>query len=98
MLDTITHQEFDVRLNEVFAFTDDRAPLELTLIEVKPLADAPYGSSGRIPFSLLFRGPREPVMPQRIYPLRNPNMGDLELFLVPVGPDAQGMCYESIFN
>jgi hypothetical protein len=50
------------------------------------------------PFSLVLRGPRTPVLPQAIYPLRHPRLGLIELFLVPVGQDAQATRYEALFN
>jgi hypothetical protein len=49
-------------------------------------------------FSLLFRGPLEPVFPQCIYRLSHATLGGIELFLVPLGPDGQGMRYEAVFN
>jgi hypothetical protein len=35
---------------------------------------------------------------QQIYQVEHPTLGSFELFLVPVGPDEQGMCYEAVFN
>jgi Domain of unknown function (DUF6916) len=52
----------------------------------------------RLPFSLFYRGPLTPVLPQRIYPVEHPGLGILELFLVPVGPDDGAMCYEAVFT
>jgi hypothetical protein len=49
-------------------------------------------------FSLLFRGPMAPVLPQRIYRLDHNSLGRLEIFLVPLGPDGEGMQYEAVFN
>jgi hypothetical protein len=41
--------------------------LEAELVEAELLAGT--GTRGRLPFSLLFWGPVEPVLPQRIYPV-----------------------------
>lgn len=49
-------------------------------------------------FSILFCGPDGQVLPQRIYRLRHADLGTLELFLVPVGRDPQGVLYEAVFN
>jgi hypothetical protein len=46
----------------------------------------------------MFRGPTGPILPQRIYRLRHPVMGELDLFLVPIGPDGEGMRYEAVFT
>jgi hypothetical protein len=50
------------------------------------------------PFSLVLRGPRTPLLPQATYPLRHPRLGTIELFLVPLGQDAQATRYEALFN
>ena len=50
------------------------------------------------PFSLSLSGPRQPLLPQGIYPLRHPQLGQVDLFLVPSGQDAQSTQYEVTFN
>ena len=71
------------------------------LIEVR-VSGAEAFKSGhvppRLPFVATFRGPQEPRLPQRIYRLDHDGLGTLELFLVPVGRDAQGVRYEAIFT
>ena len=49
-------------------------------------------------FSLFFHGPSNPFMPQGIYRLKHSHLGELELFLVPVGQDKDGFQYEAAFN
>lgn len=50
-------------------------------------------------FSLLLLGPGNQFLPQRIYRLRQEAMGELALFLVPVGQEADGRYqYEIVFN
>ena len=49
-------------------------------------------------FSLLFRGPLAPALPQCIHRLKHDTLGSVEIFLVPLGPDGQGMQYEAVFN
>jgi hypothetical protein len=50
------------------------------------------------PFNLLFRGPLKPLLPQRTYRLANELLGELELFLVPLGPEGGEQRYEAVFN
>jgi hypothetical protein len=52
----------------------------------------------RAPFSIVFRGPATPILPQRIYRLEHPAIGSFDLFLVPIGPDERGLRYEAIFT
>lgn len=51
----------------------------------------------RLQFSLIFRGPTTPVLPQHTYQITHAELGELELFLVALGPDAEGMRYEAAF-
>jgi hypothetical protein len=37
-------------------------------------------------------------VPQAIYAMRHPTLGALDVFLVPIGPDAVGMRYQAVFN
>ena len=60
----------------------------------------------RIPFSVMFHGPLQPVAPQGIYRVEHEKLGTLELFIVPVGPDEPtepgqaptAMRYEAVFG
>jgi hypothetical protein len=49
-------------------------------------------------FSLFFHGPAEPFMSQGIHKLKNDRLGELDIFLVPVGQDQDGFQYEAVFN
>jgi hypothetical protein len=49
-------------------------------------------------FSLIFRGPAEPRLPQRITPLRHRQLGEMDFFLVPIGMDESGVRYQAAFN
>jgi hypothetical protein len=51
----------------------------------------------RVPVSRVFHAGRGPVVGQQICRLRHPELGELELFVVPIGPDPDGMRYEIIF-
>jgi hypothetical protein len=51
-------------------------------------------SNGRDPFSLLFEVESSLDLPQRTYPVHHEQLGELALFLVPVGPGK----LESYFN
>ena len=68
---------------------------ELELVSVQALR--PHSRRAE-PFSLLFRGPRQPILPQSIYDLVHPELGTLKIFLVPVQPSGDGAEYEAIFN
>jgi hypothetical protein len=92
MLESFTHTHFTPLLGEVF----DAEGAELKLTEIEPLGSA--SPAQRQPFSLLFHGPRAPLLEQRIYGLEHASVGRLAIFLVPIGPDAQGQRYQAIFS
>ena len=50
------------------------------------------------PFRLIFRSSPNWRAAQGIYRMQHPRLGPLDLFVVPVGPDGTGLCYEAIFN
>jgi hypothetical protein len=49
-------------------------------------------------FSLVFRGPVEPLLPQRIYRLVHDELAAMDVFIVPIGRDEAGAHYEAIFS
>jgi hypothetical protein len=49
-------------------------------------------------FSIFFHGPAEHFMQQGMVKLQNARLGEIEIFLVPVGRDAAGFQYEAVFN
>ena len=97
-LKQLTRQTFDELVNQRFQVALAQEPIELELIECKSLGSGPQGEGGREPFSLVFRGPAGPILPQRIYPLAHSSIGTIEIFLVPLGPAQDGLGYEAIFT
>lgn len=69
--------------------------VELTVESVDAL---PAHRLRAAPFSLVLRGPRSPMLRQATYALRHPRLGPIEVFLVPVGQDAEATRYEATFN
>jgi hypothetical protein len=99
MLESFTRAMFAGRLGENFQVTPrEGPPVELQLIEVSTGSAGDVGPGRREPFSLTFRGPRLPALPQQTYPMSHPTLGAFDLFIVPLGPDQQGMLYEAVFG
>ena len=97
MLSQLTYTDFADRLHEMFRIDLGSSTLEVELVAAELLGPAP-DSGRRKPFSVVFQGPKEPVLPQQIYRLEHPEMGTLEVFLVPIGPDTKGQRYELVFT
>ena len=101
MLDRLTVDDFRPALGQRFALDlDGHGSLDLELVDASAYgedASAVDESGHRSPFRVEFRGPTEPVLPQRIYRLENEATGALEIFIVPVGATPDGTRYEAIF-
>ncbi len=94
-LASLTAADFEPAVESVFAIVDEpSAPLELRLTEVTSLGERP---GHRRPFSLRLRGPLTPALGQGTRRLLHPDMGELEIFLVPTASDADGMSYQAVF-
>ena len=50
------------------------------------------------PFHLIWSAPLDCRLPQGLYRVQHPQLGELELFTVPLGPDGKAFCYEAVFN
>jgi hypothetical protein len=71
--------------------------LDLVLAECEAIKTSAAGLD-RNPFRILFIGNSTPILPQRIYRLVHEQMGTVDIFIVPLGPDERGMRYEAIFT
>jgi hypothetical protein len=104
MLDKLTSADFTPYVHQLFRIRlEDDATLDVELVSVQELGDEEGSSyqrdpTRRRPFSLIFRGPRAPSLPQRIYHVEHDQVGALDIFLVPIGPGEGGMDYEAIFT
>jgi hypothetical protein len=100
MLHTFTADTFRPRIGEEFrVVVDDRHYMPTRLADVTEWGAGPHAPEGsRTPFTLTFRAAPGMLVPQRIYPVLNENMPPCEMFLVPLGPDSDGMRYEAVFT
>ncbi len=68
-------------------------------IRLSAVAESPHRAANlREPFSLLFHGPKDGWLRQGMYTFEHDAMGRMDIFLVPLGADAEGMRYEVIFG
>ncbi|MCK7613618.1 DUF6916 family protein [Roseibium sediminicola] len=94
-LKTLTIQDFEKLVDTAFEVRSAEAGLQLSLVEVKAMgAGARDGGA----FSVLLQGPPEPVLEQSIYTLFQPDLGEQDLFLVPVAEKDAGIQYEAVFT
>jgi hypothetical protein len=94
----VTHETFAGREGETFAVRFADGSIELTLRQVTVSPDHWGRTDRREPFSLELEGSGEHMLPQGIWPLDHEELGRLELFVVPLGPEDGAMRYEVVFT
>ena len=96
MAGPLTVDDFAPRVREPFSVVaEGAAGLALELVEARGLGQS---FQDREAFALLFRGPAEPVLGQATYRLANLQLGELDIFLVPIGRTGDRTDYEAIFT
>lgn len=92
-------EDFADKVGSSFVIREQELPgMSLVLREAEPLNPAMGLRGTRPPFSLIFVGKDPCILPQRIYRMEHEELGELAIFLVPVGKDAEGSSYQATFN
>jgi Domain of unknown function (DUF6916) len=94
-LDQLVPADLEPLVGQSFSVVQNEGDLRLELVQVRML---PPHSRREKPFALLFRGPSQPVLSQRIHTLAHADLGALAVFLVPVSGGQAGVDYEAVFN
>jgi uncharacterized protein DUF6916 len=95
-------ETFHLRIGDAFKFElEGGGELELELVGVEEggaeASRAAKDAGLREPFSIFFRGPLEPLLPQGTYGVRQDDVGSFPLFIVPIGQDETGTQYQAVF-
>jgi hypothetical protein len=97
MPEPLTQENWTQQLHEDFhVHVGDANPLMMKLMNVT--GHSYPGEPARQSYSLLFCGPATPILPQRTYRLAHAEIGEVDIFLVPVGKQKEGVSYEAVFN
>lgn len=95
----LTRPLFAPHIGTTFTFSSPGAGAGLVLTGIE---DDPFrreaGRAAEDAFALQFIGPPGQVLPQQIYTVEHPGIGQFDLFIVPVGRDVGGIRYEAVFN
>src|SRR5262245_31274225 len=96
----LTEEEFSKHVNTKYCFQagESVGPVELELTEVRSYPSRDHEQSGMERFSAFFHGPADSFLEQKVYSVEHEEMGQFDLFLVPVAKDATGFSYEAVFN
>lgn len=74
----------------------NHSPLRLS--EISPSTGLRNGAISYTAFTLLFEGPANCDTPEGIHRLRHEVLGEMDLFLSPVGRPGNRACYEAAFT
>ena len=92
-------EDFANRVGEDFTIEErSLAGMALTLTEAQPLRAIWSRPGQRPPFSLVFVGKHPHVLEQRLYRFDLAGIGQVDIFLVPIGKDENGVSYQALFN
>jgi hypothetical protein len=95
MAATLEHEVFSRYLNTNFRILlGESNSVEAELSAVND----PQISPQQEHFTIVFRGPREPLLNQAIYRFEHDEMGEFNLFIVPIRQDEDNTFYEAVFN
>jgi hypothetical protein len=86
---------------EFRVWVDAQDSLNLELTEITPMRISSTGGTNRLTyesFALVFLGPADRLLQQRIYWFESVSVGRFELFIVPVSRDPNGVRYQATFN
>jgi len=90
----LEHEEFAKHLHEKFRIRLNEQTIEAELTEISELLLSPRQER----FSIVFRTSNEMLLEQGLHPFEHDQMGNFELFIVPIGRDEDGTYYEAVFN
>ena len=102
MLETLKLETFAQHLKSKFMVKTDQvgaaaavaaAAVEVELIEAQAAGSTP----GQEQFSITFRGPLNAPLRQGMHRFEHAEMGEFDLFIVPIKRDQEGMYYEAAF-
>lgn len=99
MAASLTEKEFSKHVNTKFRVNlDAENGVDLELVEVKGYMSKHNEQTGMERFSIYFQGPGQPYLPQMLYKFQHDQMGEFEIFVVPIAETNAGFRYESVFN
>lgn len=99
MSDAYTIERFLPHVGEVFHVRVAEAhAVPILLSEISRLATEGSSRRQREPFSLVFHAAPGLRLEQQIYEIEKAGMEPFECFLVPIGPDANGMRFEAVYT
>lgn len=96
MYDSLTRERWASWLEQDFRIP---AGAEVLLLRLQRVSSGMHPSDlTRDAYALEFLGPASPVVSQGTYTMTHEGLGELPIFIVPVGRNRNGVVYEAVFN
>ncbi|HEX2836403.1 MAG TPA: hypothetical protein VHW00_25585 [Thermoanaerobaculia bacterium] len=99
MLEQVTVESFEPHVGSSFWVEfPNGSKVELRLTRAAKVMGSEAARLQRHPFSLYFLGPKSYLLPQHTYRVTHEQLEPMEIFLVPVGQNAEVYQYEAVFT
>lgn len=72
--------------------------VDMTLVEARRRPPRIASGIRTDPFTLYFKCQSPVVLPQKLYPFKTNGGDKIEIFIVPIGREKDGVVYEAVFN
>ena len=96
MTRTLQAEDFEKQLNQPVRFSREDVDFEATISLVDRYEQKSLGE--RENFAVVFCTGTSEVRSQQTYTMEHPEIGTHHVFIVPIGPDDNGMRYEAVFS
>lgn len=93
-----TREQFASAIGDSFQVMLEPDPVTLQLQELDDRGDRSTGDAVIETYSLLFVGPSDMALPQSTYRFAHDDLGEFDMFIVPVGNVEKGLQYQAVFN
>jgi hypothetical protein len=97
-LESLTVDSFQPHTGKEFLIENSPEPVKLRLISAQSSKAASPSQGMRLPFSLIFKSTAQQLLAQGTYSLAHEQFGKVDIFIVPVGQDAEEISYQAVFN
>lgn len=98
VLEKLTSSDFSAHLNQPFMLELETLPpilLQLRAVQKLDNGEPTSLTYAQGPFAIVFNGPLRPILPQQVYSIQHPTMGQLQLLFTPIGPQGASMQYKA---
>lgn len=97
-LESLTVDSFQPYTGQEFFIGNSSQPIGLRLISANSSKNGSLLQEIRAPFMLMFKSAARQILAQGTYCLVNEHFGEIEIFIVPVKQEADGITYQAVFN